>query len=470
VTVSAFVPIASVPLDPAVAVVYEHGWQSWSPAGARRAVTTSPRPARRRWQTMAFRPETPAPSAGHQGEGLLAVQPEPEAPVTVIAAPDPHRQVPSVRAEVVDGRLQVTADGNVTVTTHDGDLAQALGAHAETLAGHLGVERVRGDLGTGWCSWYGHGPGVREADVLAAVAAADRHGLRIDTVQLDDGYQTGIGDWTSRRTDRFPHPLADLAATIRDGGRSVGIWTAPLLVGADSDLARAHPDWLVGGALASDHHWGQAVGVLDVTHPDAAEHLVTTMRTLTGWGFSYHKVDFLYGGALPGARHGDATPLDAYGEALRLLREGIGPDAVLLGCGAPLLPSIGRVDAMRISPDIDPVVAPPLGDVSQPSQLGALLVGRARAWQHGRWWINDPDCVLVRPQVEDRDVWAGYLDACGGLMVSGDPLDALDETGLAWTRRLLRDPAERPPRWHVDPDDPRRGHLAGEPVDREPDA
>jgi alpha-galactosidase len=457
--------LASHDVDAATGLVYEHGWQSWSPAGAYRPDATSPRPQRPRWQTMAFRPGRPAAAEGFQAEGLLAVQPEAEAPVTVYASPDVHAEVPSIRARHVAGRLHVEADAEVLVWTYGGDLHDALRAHAENDARRYEVGPLR-QLGTGWCSWYQYFDQVTEADVTENLAAADQLDLRIDTVQLDDGYQTGIGDWLTRRTDRFPAPLPDLASRITDTGRAAGIWTAPFLVGADSALARDHPDWLVGGAEASDDHWGQRIGVLDVTHPDAAAHLVEVFRTLTSWGFTYHKVDFLYGGAIDGRRHGDADPLAAYAEGLRLLREGIGDDAVLLGCGAPLLPSIGKVDAMRISPDIDPTFDPPLGDVSQPSQLGALRAGRARAWQHGRFWVNDPDCIVVRPGVERRGTWARYLAAHGGLAVSSDRLADLDDAGMAWTRSLLVDHADAARPWSPDPADDEGGRLQGEEEER----
>ena len=69
-TASPFTEVAALPADPDRTLVYEHGWQSWSPAGVHRAGATSPRPALPRWQTMAYRPETPAPAVGMQGEGL----------------------------------------------------------------------------------------------------------------------------------------------------------------------------------------------------------------------------------------------------------------------------------------------------------------------------------------------------------------------------------------------------------------
>ncbi|MFB9904594.1 alpha-galactosidase [Allokutzneria oryzae] len=56
------------------------------------------------------------------------------------------------------------------------------------------------------------------------------------------GHRREVGDWlTSGRFADVP----GLFARIRDHGRRAGIWPAPLLVGARSELAAEHPDWLV---------------------------------------------------------------------------------------------------------------------------------------------------------------------------------------------------------------------------------
>lgn len=440
--------VAEVRDQPGRLRVYEHGWQSWSPTGLYPATSTSPRPRHPGAHPTGFRPDRALPATGFQGEGLLAVVAD-DGATRLWYAPDPWREVASIRAAVLADRVVVSADGPVTEIAA-ASLVDALTLAADTLATAGGVGALA-SLGPGWCSWYAHWGDVAETDVIAALEAIERLGLDVATVQIDDGHQAEIGDWLDR-SPRFG-PLDALAARIRDAGREPGVWTAPFLVGANSELAARHPDWLVDGVVAL-HHWDQDNGVLDVTHPDAAEHLGEVYRTLGQQGFAFHKIDFCYAGAIPGRRHADATALDAYGEGLRIIRDALGPDATILGCGAPLLPSIGWVDAMRISPDIAVHVEPVDGDLSQPSQLSAVAAGRARRWMHGRWWINDPDCLVVRPEVEQREAWARELQRSGGLAVSSDPLDRLDSLGLAWTHELLRPTCREPlPDAAVEPPD-----------------
>jgi alpha-galactosidase len=413
--------------------VYEHGWQSWSPAGLYRAdLLVSPRPQRHIWQTMAFRPEAPPPDSDFQGEGLLVLVNE-DRTAEVFLAPDPTSAVASIRAGLRDGRLVVSADGAVDHLSAP-SLDEGLAAAARRLAAVGAVAEV-GSLPAGWCSWYTYWNTVTEQDIADNLAAMDRYDLPIEVVQVDDGYQSDIGDWLDDRPG-----YGSLARTVRrilDAGRTPGLWTAPFCVGAGSRLAQDHPDWLVEGAVASERHWDQEIRVLDVTHPDAAEHLVAVFAALRDLGVRFHKVDFVYAGAMEGGRHGDATGIAAYRRGLELIREGAGTDAVILGCGAPLLPSVGLVDAMRISPDVMPAWEPPLGDISQPGMRSALAAGRARAWMHGRLWVNDPDCVLVRPEVEHPEPWRDYVRTLNGLAVSSDPLPDLGGADIDGTRALM---------------------------------
>jgi alpha-galactosidase len=78
--------------------------------------------------------------------------------------------------------------------------------------------------------------------------------------------------------------------------------------------------------------------------------------------------------------------------------------------------------------------------MSRPSQRAATVTTVARAWQHGRLWVNDPDCLIARPVMPERETWARTVERYGGLRASSDRIRDLDEWGLETTRRLLAAP------------------------------
>ncbi|TDD04070.1 glycoside hydrolase family 36 protein [Nonomuraea diastatica] len=423
-----FDDIGEVACRPQDARVFEHGWQSWSPTGAYRWQDPPPRPADETIQVLCYRPETPVPDGTFQGEGLLAIEAG-DRSVELWSAPSPLR-VPSIRVREERGRLVVSADGPVRHHRAETGLAQALRDWAGTMA----EPRAFPAVPPMWCTWYGYWDKVTDADVIGNLELAERHGLSADMFLIDDGYEAEIGDWLEGRPGFGS--LERAVDAVTGAGRRAGIWTAPFLVGRRSRIFREHPDWLVRGAYAG-RMWNQELAVLDVTHPEAADHLTGVFRTFAAMGITHFKLDYLYAGALAGRRNEDIDPIAAYRRGLELVRQGAGPGATLHGCGAPMLPSIGLVDIMRVSPDIAPTLHPRSGDISQPSQLGARLTGAAREFLHARWWVNDPDCIILRPEVEARQEWAAHIGRTGGLRGSSDPIAALDDWGLETTRRLM---------------------------------
>jgi alpha-galactosidase len=279
---------------------------------------------------------------------------------------------------------------------------------------------------------------------LATMARLD---LPIEVVQLDDGYEAEIGDWLEL-SGRFAS-LEGLIERIRGAGRRAGIWVAPFLAGSKSETARLHPDWLVrddatGEPVDAGHNWDQDLFALDASHPAARGYLTEVFGRFHRLGIDFFKIDFIYAGAIPGRRHdGSPTAIEAYRSGVELIRAAIG-DAYLLGCGAPILPTVGLVDAMRISPDTAPHWEPLGNDLSKPGGRSSVLTGVGRAFQQGRFWVNDPDCIVARPGIERREELAAHVERFGGLRGSSDRLADLDTWGLATTRRLLADTPVEP--------------------------
>ncbi len=145
------------------------------------------------------------------------------------------------------------------------------------------------------------------------------------------------------------------AAQIRRAGRTPGIWLAPLIVVPSSKIYRQHPDWLLrdkkGKLISAGFNWGENLYALDTTHPEVLEWLSALTKKVRSWGFDYVKLDFLYAGALPGVRKTPMKREQAYRLGLETMRNALG-DAYLLTCGAPIIPSLGLCDGMRIGPDV----------------------------------------------------------------------------------------------------------------------
>jgi alpha-galactosidase len=417
------VVVDEVPLDPATARVYTEGWQSWSPATWNAAGATGRGPREGWQQLMRFRPGTPVSPTGLQGEGLLVVDPGVGEQTRLYATTDLTR-VPTLRAQLTGDRLVITATGPVETRTSVEGGEAALAAYGD----EVGVTSLAAPPRV-WCSWYRYFEDVTADDVVENLRAFDQHDLTVDVVQVDDGWSPGMGEGLAE-AEGFGS-LAGLVETVRATGRRAGIWLAPFLVGTETTLARERPDWLVGPA---GRNWGQQLAGLDLTRPAVRDLLTRHLERLVGLGVDYLKLDFLYAGAIPGRRHDDVDGVAAYHSGLALVREVVGPDTYLVGCGAPLLPSIGLVDALRVSPDTFHE-----GGEDGSDGLRGLVPLAARAWQQGRLWVNDPDCVVVRPSYSQRERWAAAARRYGGLRSFSDRVADLDEWGLSTVRTLLAD-------------------------------
>jgi hypothetical protein len=304
-------------------------------------------------------------------------------------------------------RLEVGADLHAMLTRY----GRSLSAHKNPASDSAAA---------GWCSWYQIWDAVDEAAVRANAALAGEilrpllpAGSR-PRILVDDGWQRAWGDWQPNA--RFPSGLDGLARDLKAQGFAMGVWLAPLLVAADTALAREHPEWFVGG-VEYNHIKNGRMRVLDVTHPEAAAHLAATIRRIVGWGYTLLKIDFLFAGTYEGRRYEDVTGMQAYHRALQILREAAGESTTLVAVAIPPVASFPYVDVWRVGFDIAVEQVGPSWHfaVSQARSLGA------------RWFLClatpcDPDAVLLRALSREEVEFGAWVVALagGGLFLSDD--------------------------------------------------
>jgi alpha-galactosidase len=296
----------------------------------------------------------------------------------------------------------------------------------------------------GWCSWYHYFGQLVWEDVLENLeaAAADRASFPFEVFQVDDGYQTDIGDWMSPKAG-YPD-LGGLARAISRKRYKAGIWTAPFSAAETSELFARHPDWMVGeGGKPKPCYrgWGKTIYALDTTHPEAMDWLAETFASLVKAGFAYLKIDFLFAAAMPGARRRPVTPVQAYREGLRVLRRAAG-DNFVLACGAPLLPSVGLVDGMRIGEDTAPYWKTKPSGYQGPNAYFALKNALMRQFMHRSFWLNDPDCLLLRAREteltrSERELYALAAGTLDNMIIDSDKLGLLGPAEKGTLRRAL---------------------------------
>jgi alpha-galactosidase len=177
--------------------------------------------------------------------------------------------------------------------------------------------------------------------------------------------------------------------------------------------------------------------MLDGTHPQVQAHLEEIFHSMRReWNCHYFKLDALMWGALHGGYHHNhsATRVEAYRRGMEAILRGAGSDSFILGCNAPVWPSLGLVHGMRIS-----------GDIARSWEVISSVARECflRNWQHKRLWINDPDCVVLEnkpssliapdgtkktrpPATPDEFLFhATAIYASGGMILAGDKMDSL---------------------------------------------
>ncbi len=249
----------------------------------------------------------------------------------------------------------------------------------------------------GYTSWYNHYQDINAKLIDSTLEGTDE---RFDLFQIDDGFETKVGDWLSVDPVKFPEGLSGIVEKIHGRKLLAGIWLAPFVAETESALMKEHPDWIAkdeeGKFIYAGGNWSGDYP-LDLNNPEAVDYIRSVLRHYVNMGFDFFKLDFLYAVNLKPLAGKTRAETSEY--AYALLRGEL-EGKYILGCGATLFNAAEKFDFCRIGPDVslkfDDVAYMRLFHPERISTKVTLLNTIFRSPMNGRLFMNDPDVFLLR--------------------------------------------------------------------------
>jgi alpha-galactosidase len=303
--------------------------------------------------------------------------------------------------------------------------------------------------------YFDHDP-ARLMDLADRAAA-----VGVERFVLDDGWfrgrrddTAGLGDWTVD-ADVWPDGLAPLIDHVAELGMEFGLWFEPEMINEDSDLARAHPEWIMqtGGRLPVR---GRNQQVLNLAIPEAYAHILNQMvAVLTEYDIAYikwdHNRDLIDAGGPPnGAAGVHEQTLAAYRLMDELKRRfpGIEIESCASGGGRVDLGVIERTDRVWVSDCVDALERQQMNRWTMqllPAELLGSHVGspvnhttgrrhdlsfRAGTAVFGHFGIEWDLAAATEQEASDLAEWVAFYKEHRALMHTGDLVraDASDPT------------------------------------------
>lgn len=305
-----------------------------------------------------------------------------------------------------------------------------------------------------WCDWYHYYRNSSTAEILKNVEAIKALGLPVQYIQTDAAYQKIYGNWLNHNEDAFPGGMKVLADGIKRLGYKPGIWLAPFVAEKDSKLYREHPDWVVTDEngdpcsfLGRIPWWKREAYLIDFTRPEVIEWFSNVIRTVTQeQGYQYLKLDFLsFATEFKNAKYfkKNMTRVSHLRKGLESIREAAGEDVCILGCTSDFGPTIGIVDGMRVSGDIEGSEGRIRSNYWRTRQSAELSM--MRGFMHKRYFYNDPDSILVRQydsEHTDEEVMyhAMSVMVSGGTVGPGDDMSRLSPDRVSLLKEVYNMP------------------------------
>ncbi|MBC7270157.1 MAG: alpha-galactosidase [Streptomyces sp.] len=284
-------------------------------------------------------------------------------------------------------------------------------------------------------SWEATGFAISEdrQRALARRAAA----IGVELFVVDDGWfgartgdRAGLGDWTPN-PDRFPRGLAPLAEDVHALGMGFGIWVEPEMVNPDSDLYRAHPEWVQHQTGRKRTEFRNQL-VLNLARVDVQEHLWERLDALLSSApIDYVKWDFnrcFTDAGWPGDPYPQRLWTDhvralyALLDRLRAAHPQVAFESCSGGGGRIDLAVLSRTDQVWTSDNTDPLDRLAI-------QHGFSQIHPARVMAA---WVTDSPNVQLNGRVSTLRF--RFVSAMAGVLGIGGDLTGWSETELAEAR------------------------------------
>lgn len=271
------------------------------------------------------------------------------------------------------------------------DLVEGMGHFLDDFPGKK-VDKI-----FGYTSWYNYYQNINEEIILRDLDALDS---RFNLFQIDDGYESFVGDWLEIDKSKFPNGLKPIVDKIHEKGLKAGIWLAPFVAEEKSKLFHEHPEFFKkdkhGKPIKCGGNWSGQYA-LDVDNKEVKAYIEKCLKYYMDLGFDFFKLDFLYAAGLPEyeGRSKAMIQSDAYKFLRKVLK-----DKLILGCGAHVLNSFNNFNYLRVGPDVslvfDDVAFMRLFHRERISTKVTLQNTIYRSFMNERLFGNDPDVFLLR--------------------------------------------------------------------------
>ena len=310
------------------------------------------------------------------------------------------------------------------------------------------MPETRHGMMSGYTSWYNYFQNITEDIIIRDLNGLDPYKDQVNIFQIDDGYETYIGDWLDPNPSKFPKGMKYIADEIHKKGYKAGIWLAPFNCQKISRMAKEHPDWLIkhenGKPMVGCIAWGGAY-TFDIYNEEVRAYLKKVFDVvLNEWGYDMVKLDFLYSQCIK-PRHGKSRG-EIMCDAMEFLRECVG-DKLFLGCGVPIGPALGICDACRISCDVDLTYKGKFYSRIQVSNemlnaRSAINNSIFRRHLDGRAWMNDPDVFFLRKDnltfTDEQKYLLGKINnLCGNVLFVSDNAGDYDSNAAVLLKKFF---------------------------------